>query len=1196
MYLKSLTLKGFKSFADKTVMTFEPNLAAIVGPNGSGKSNISDAVLWVLGERNAKNLRGQYMEDVIFAGSSARKPVAVAEVELCLDNSDGTLPVDYTEVSIGRRMYRSGESEYLINGAIVRRMDVLDILHDSGLGTGTNSIISQGNLDSVLSSKPEDRRALIEEAAGVLKHKERKAKAERKLARMDINLTRVQDIVQEVERQLGPLKRKAKRALTYAELSSTLFDLKMALAVDDLRTLQTQWEATKASDATLSEQAQELERVLMEAQKQLDDLQEQLRNRTQDEGSFSEQTRSMRSLAEKFNASLLVLSEKKRHAALDLETIARDLEQAHLAQKDLKQDYEQVLETYKRDKEQQTELVEQLQELENNHARSRKERNDLRRTIDTNTAEQRALTHRIETIQAAQAALKDNLSERQARAQVIEASLSEARKRLGQEQANLEQIKAQEQASNDELVSLSEALTHVREALNKSMTLREQARLEVDESRDVTARLSAERSALEELERQEETSNTAYAWLLDKQNTATQAINVTPLTHVLHVPQEWELVVEALLEQKIRSLVVDDSQAAQNLIDTLLEENLSGTTLLVARHRHKQDTDSNYESTAQANADMMREAGYTPLLDLISVDDTDRPMLAMLLDSVFCAPTRADAYQGIAKAHYPSTFLTQEGIIVSSDGVIALCNATEEEKEQSALARRRALEEVRVQEKKSAEAFSQAQMRLAHLEEELRSHQTQSLTLSESHAQVKGRAEALRNEVERAESMVAQNQHALDELIEEQKQNASFLEKARPEADSLEEELLQAQVELTETKKALDELETNLAPIQARIVELSKTISEMRMDAARLDERVAYDERMVGTRKREIEAAYEKERAAQARIDTARLVTMRIDPFMDLITALEASSARAALELEQKLGVEQAYSRELTDAIARVSQHMREKRASYDEITSRRAEVRIEKGRLEVQVEAAIAVITEDCNTSLETALARAELENREETEQEAERLERRIKAMGVISPDAAQEYEEVQERFECLQTQLRDLRQARKSLTEIVSIIDERMKLDFLTTFDQVNENFQEIFSTLFPGGNAYLTLENPDDPETTGVEVNAHPIGKRVKKMSLLSGGEKSMTALALLFAVYRIRTTPFYILDEVEAALDDTNLRRLLAYLDTIRTQTQFIMITHQRRTMEQADILYGVSMQSDGVTKVISQKLEHAQDRQ
>ncbi len=1190
MYLKSLTLKGFKSFADKTVMTFEPNLAAIVGPNGSGKSNISDAVLWVLGERNAKNLRGQYMEDVIFAGSSARKPVSVAEVELCLDNSDGTLPVDYTEVSIGRRMYRSGESEYLINGTIVRRMDVLDILHDSGLGTGTNSIISQGNLDSVLSSKPEDRRALIEEAAGVLKHKERKAKAERKLSRMDINLTRVQDIVQEVERQLGPLKRKAKRALTYAELSQTLFDLKMSLAVDDLRTLQSQWETTKASDAALSEQAQHLEQMLMDTQKELDELQEQLRSRTQEEGSFSEQTRTMRALAEKFNASLLVLSEKKRHAARDLETVARDLEQAHLVQRDLSQDYEHVLETYEHDKAQQTELVEQLQELENQHARNRKERNDLRRTIDTNTTEQRALTHRIETIQAAQAALKDNLSERQARAQVIEASLIEARKRLEQEQSNLEQLKTQEQVSNTELVSLSHELAQVREALNQSMTMREQARKEVDEARDATARLSAERSALEELERQAEASNTAYAWILDKQKDDSHTIAVTPLTHVLHVPREWELVVEAFLEQKIRSLVVDDVASAHDLVDMLLAENLSGTTLLMARNQNRSAL-SGAMSAAQANAEELREQGYVALLDLISIAEADRPMLATLLDSVFCAPTRADAYQGISRAHYPSTFLTQEGIIVSSDGVVALCNATEEEKEQSALARRRSLEEIRIQEKKSAEVFSHAQDRLRSLEEDLRVHQTQSLTLSESHAQIKGHAEALRIEVERLEGVVAQNQQTLDDLLAEQKQNASFLEQAQPEADSLEEELLAAKVELSEKKKALDELEASLVPIQARIVEISKTISDLRMDAARLDERVAYDERMVATRKREIETAHEKELAAQMRIDTARLVTQRIDPFMELIATLETKAAQTALQLEQKLGVEQAYSRDLTDAITRISQVMREKRSAYDEITSRRGEVRIEKGRLEVQVEAAIAVITEDCNTSLETALTLAELENREETEAEAERLERRIKAMGVISPDAAQEYEEVQARFEYLQTQLRDLRQARKALTEIVDIIDERMKLDFLTTFEKVNENFQEIFSTLFPGGNAYLTLENPEDPETTGVEVNAHPIGKRVKKMSLLSGGEKSMTALALLFAVYRIRTTPFYILDEVEAALDDTNLRRLLAYLDTIRTQTQFIMITHQRRTMEQADILYGVSMQSDGVTKVISQKLEH-----
>lgn len=276
MYLKSLNLKGFKSFADRTVMRFEPGLAAIVGPNGSGKSNISDAVLWVLGERNAKSLRGQSMEDVIFSGSSARKPVGVAEVELVLDNSDGTLLVDFSEVSIGRRMYRNGESEYLINGSLVRRMDVLDILHDSGLGSGTNSIISQGNLDSILSSRPEDRRELIEEAAGILKHKERRKKSERKLAQMDAHLARVNDITAEVERQLKPLERKAKKALTFKQLDAEYQKFRLELAVDDLRVLQDEWNHILKQEEENQKKANQALAALNEAEKERDALQDQL--------------------------------------------------------------------------------------------------------------------------------------------------------------------------------------------------------------------------------------------------------------------------------------------------------------------------------------------------------------------------------------------------------------------------------------------------------------------------------------------------------------------------------------------------------------------------------------------------------------------------------------------------------------------------------------------------------------------------------------------------------------------------------------------------------------------------------------------------------------------------------------------------------------------------------------------------------
>ena len=328
MYLKSLVLKGFKSFADRSVMALEPGITAVVGPNGSGKSNISDAVLWVLGERNAKHLRGQAMEDVIFAGSSARKPTGLAEVDLVLDNSDGTLPIDYDEVAITRRMYRNGESEYLINGTVARRMDVLEILHDSGLGTGTHSIISQGSLDSILQSKPEDRRALIEEAAGVLKHKQRKAKSERKLASMDQHLARARDVVAEVERQLGPLSRKAKKARTYQELAGELADVSLRLAVDDLRTLQRAWDGSQEKEAALAADMEAKRAAIEAAEAAVEELQERIRLDSVDAGELSRQYRAAAAAVERFDSAALVMHERRRAATARAGEIELEIEAA----------------------------------------------------------------------------------------------------------------------------------------------------------------------------------------------------------------------------------------------------------------------------------------------------------------------------------------------------------------------------------------------------------------------------------------------------------------------------------------------------------------------------------------------------------------------------------------------------------------------------------------------------------------------------------------------------------------------------------------------------------------------------------------------------------------------------------------------------------------------------------------------------
>ena len=376
------------------------------------------------------------------------------------------------------------------------------------------------------------------------------------------------------------------------------------------------------------------------------------------------------------------------------------------------------------------------------------------------------------------------------------------------------------------------------------------------------------------------------------------------------------------------------------------------------------------------------------------------------------------------------------------------------------------------------------------------------------------------------------------------------------------------------------------------IVSLSEKLSDARLESARLSERLAYALRMEQARSQEISSSTKEDERAYRRIAIARGASQRADALLATLASLSDAASLVSLRLEQESQTEQNASRELHDNIAKATQTSREVRERFDGCSAKLAEVRIEKGRLEIQVDAGIKAIVEDCDTSLEQALSLEALQDRSVVEEHCASLERRIKNMGTINPDAAQEYEEVNKRFQYLSAQLEDMRLARRSLARIVSVIDERMRNDFITTFEQVNDNFSEIFSTLFPGGQAHLSLVDPDDLEHTGVDVHAQPVGKRVKKMSLLSGGEKSMTAMALLFAVYRIRQTPFYILDEVEAALDDTNLRRLIAYLEVIRDQTQFIMITHQRRTMESADILYGVSMQADGITKVISQKIDNA----
>ena len=1181
MYLKSLTLKGFKSFADRTVMKFEPGVAAIVGPNGSGKSNISDAVLWVLGERNAKNLRGQSMEDVIFAGSSARKPVSVAEVELLLDNSDGTLPVDFAEVSIGRRMYRSGESEYLINGNVVRRMDVLDILHDSGLGTGTNSIISQGNLDSVLSSRPEDRRALIEEAAGILKHKERKAKSERKLAQMDAHLDRVHDITAEVERQLKPLERKARKARTYETLSAELQEVKLHLAVDNLRVLQKRWDSTLAQESELTNQQQQVKEELAQTETALDELQQTLHDRGSQESTLNDRYRRAQAVFERLNSMAMVVREKRSGFLSEAERLARFVEEGRVRRAAAEKELEQARSASAEAQSAYTAAQTSLDALEADHKNQTHQRNALRRQIDTLMSEQRGLIHRQETIQATQEALRENLSEKRARAQVIDAHVADAQKRLEAAQAQAEESKrsAEELSEQFEQARLKEA--SAREQLNSLVVARDQGRKALDQARQTYTQASAERTALEELERASESSNPLLAELLDARDESDESSVL--LTHAIQAPSELDVLVELLLGDDIHGLLAQNNESAKALASKALESQSYGEAIVFG------DVLSN--TIAQTGV-----LSYRRLIDELEIKPAYQNRIAALLGDVYVVDTLSAALEAQHKAQAAVRIASLDGAVVYPSGKIVVAHRSEEEKSNSALARRRALEQARAREKATGVEYEQKQQESETLEAQLRAAQTESLKLSEVVANLKGRSESAQRDATQSARTVAELSQELEKLLQEQKENEAFLAKAQPDSDELEQELTEVLAKLSLNKDSVAELENTLSPLRRSIVALSEKVSDARLETARLSERLAYAQRMEQTRQQEIASSAREDEASSRRITIARGAAYRADALLATLASLSDAASLLSVRLEQESQTEQQASRELHDKIAEATRASREVHQRFEGCNARLADVRIEKGRLEIQVDAGIKAIVEDCATPLEQALSLEELQDRSFAEEQCASLERRIKNMGTINPDAAQEFEEVQERYQYLSSQLEDMRLARKSLARIVNVIDERMRTDFVRTFEQVNDNFSEIFSTLFPGGHAHLSLVDPDDLEHTGVDVNAQPIGKRVKKMSLLSGGEKSMTAMALLFAVYRIRQTPFYILDEVEAALDDTNLRRLIAYLNVIRDQTQFIMITHQRRTMESADILYGVSMQADGITKVVSQKLDNAQRKE
>ncbi|HEX4814980.1 MAG TPA: chromosome segregation protein SMC [Nonomuraea sp.] len=1224
MYLKTLTLRGFKSFASATALRFEPGITCVVGPNGSGKSNVVDALAWVMGEHSAKSLRGGKMEDVIFAGTSSRPPLGRAEVTLTIDNSDGALPIDYTEVTISRLMFRSGQSEYAINGDTCRLLDIQELLSDSGIGREMHVIVGQGQLDAVLHAGPEDRRAFIEEAAGVLKHRKRKEKALRKLDAMQANLTRVQDLATELRRQLKPLGRQAEIARRAAVIQADLRDARLRLLADDVCTLRATLEREAADEAAVLARRHQVEAELAEAQQRESAL-ETAEAEAQPRLAAAQQTYfTLASLRDRLTGLEQLAAERHRHAldAASIERRGRDPEELEreaaevrerelILKAELEQAHDLLEEAVQARAAAEAELSAEEQRLAL-AARAAADRREglarLRGQVDSVRSRARAAEEEIGRLQ--QAVTEAAQRERQARDD-LEAQREEEpaadpalAAELAAAQAGVEAAKAVADTARVAAEETAAALDGPRAALQAARSGVSTARAADQEAQRAVAALAARRDALE----LGLAKGDGGAALLE----ADLAGVLGPLAASMQVTPGAEVAVAAVLGPVAEAITVKTLDTAVEALDLLRTRAAGQATLLVALPGGEA-----YAGGGRARA--AAPGGGRWAAELVSVPDHLRPALDHVLGDVVIVDD-LEAARAVAEGHPGVRAVTRAGDVVGAH--LASGGA---EGGTSVLQVRAALDEA-VRDLEEAEA--RAEETAAALEAALDGEQRAQGALEAAQA----RAGEAQTAVSTAQAGVSAAQGALDQVRARQReadqrtaaaarrlaQLEAAAEAARDEAERLAASVTKAEEARAEGLEELAELEIRLAeaeyaqeletePTTDRRDELAaacKVARQREMDT-RLQVRTA-EERVTGIEGRAdglLRAARrERDERAQAAARRARrrrqaAVAEAVSKGAKRVLGALAESIRAAARERDEADL----ARVAVDAeLKQVRLRVRELGQELDKLINRvhgnevaRTEQRLRLEQLEqramdefgIEVEALVAEYGPGAPVPGDPPVPYV----REEQEKRARAAERQMNQLGKVNPLALEEFAALEERHAFLNSQLEDLKKTRRDLLTVVKEVDDRVEQMFASAYEDVAREFEQIFTRVFPGGEGRLVLTDPNDMLTTGIEVEARPPGKKVKRLSLLSGGERSLTAVAFLISIFKARPSPFYVMDEVEAALDDTNTQRLLTLFEELRQSSQLIVITHNKRTMEIADALYGVSMRGDGVTQVVSQRL-------
>jgi len=1195
MHLQSLELLGFKSFADKTLFNFHEGITAIVGPNGCGKSNLLDAVRWVLGEQSAKSLRGDEMADVIFNGTDTRKPLGFAEVSLTLTDCGTELGVDWHDVRVTRRVYRDGNSEYFLNKTGCRLRDIQNLFADTGVARSAYSMMEQGKIDLILSSRPEDRRAVFEEAAGITKYKAQKREALRKLEATDANLLRIGDIIKEVKRQIGSLQRQAGKARRYQTLLADLQVLDTHHSRKQLEKLERELaqcrgeiERINQEETATRSKIDNRESDLTERRRTLDELDAQIADGRAELERLQSEIGAHRSRIEFNRQRADEIAELIARAKTEIAAAENKRKEQQLQMKDASALVEKTARTLEAKQKELTKLTDLAAKLRETRDARAAELQSLQLELSKNETRISTLEDELSGIAIRRDATSERLrdldtavKEAEGARSKTEKALASARAATEAEQKNAEQLLADVRATEQSLEQDRQLLAETE----KGLIAIERALAEKESRLDVLKQLNEEGEGLAE------GSRAVLKGLDDPKRI--QAGLAGALVAKLDVDPKFVAAIEATLGRNLRAIILQKAEIAPEIIATLTQKKLGKTALFIPELNKVSET---------AKPGALPKHALTWAVDAVNAPEPLRPLLQTLLHNVVIFADLGEAMQfkrtspQFAVATLAGEFVSVEGILFGGSGGAQKESLLERKSRISILtaehsvlsAQRDALRKKRDDEKSAVEKTT------SRLEESRTKHRAADLTQTTSGGKIallereleeasrkidnlESEKTTLRQQIEVADERVGELEGELAALRKDfgkQEHRQGVAESARKEAAAKEEKALE---QLNELRLALateqqrhDHLVTQRQPMMVRDTELAETI------AARHGEITAFEKRLASqaNESKAAEAGIKEQevRREERKAALAELAKQRTDVAAGL-NEIEGGlrGVRNSLnELHEQRASHQVRETQLQMKIDNLAEHIQ--RRYHVDLRSFAPDAAAFEKTLRVQLKA-------EKNVDVDLA----------EAEKIIAELTKRLDDMGPVNLDAVHEYDELEERHKFLETQNNDLTTARRELLDVIARINSTTKKLFAETFAQVRTNFREMFAELFGGGRADLSLMDESDPLNCGIEISAKPPGKQLQTISLLSGGERTMTAVALLFAIYMVRPSPFCVLDELDAPLDESNINRFIRMLERFVTQSQFIIITHNKRTIAKADILYGVTMEERGVSKLVGMKL-------